>query len=160
MSSTSPLLLETGRSASKVSEEIDRVRCVLYHDERYLLAQHNSRRSANRDKWSLPGGRVRPSEQPQACLRRELVEELCFRVRYLVELGDWSYRDETHRVYGCEIGRPLQAFDSDELRAIGWFTYAEVRELAAAQQLRRGYELAAIKRFRRQHSADRLSAAR
>lgn len=160
MSSMSSLSLETGRSTGEVSDDIDRVRCVLYHEERYLLAQHHSRRAENRHKWTLPGGRLRPLEPPEACLRRELIEELRFRARDLIELGDWSYRDETHRVYGCAVGRLIQAFAIDELRAIGWFTYAEVRELAATEQLRRGYELAAIKRFRREHAAGAVSAAR
>ena len=87
------------------SSTVDRVRCVLMREQRYLLAQHNSRRRENRSRWGLAGGRVRDRENPQDCLRRELIEELGCRVPYLVELGDWQHRDETHRIFGCEIIR-------------------------------------------------------
>src|SRR5262245_54264680 len=111
---------------------VDRVRCVLLHEQRYLLARHNSRRRENRSRRGLPGGRLKDRENPQQCLRREIMEELGCRVPDAIELGDWQHRDETHRVYGCEIERSIEAFDTDELRAIAWFTYAEVVQLAAA----------------------------
>jgi len=106
------------------------------HDQRYLLAQHNSRRRQNRSRWGLVGGRVRDRENLQECLRRELMEELDCRVPYLIELGDWQHRDETHRIFGCEIARSIETFDADELCAIAWFTYAEVVQLASAGRLR------------------------
>jgi 8-oxo-dGTP pyrophosphatase MutT (NUDIX family) len=128
---------------------IARVRCVLLHADRYLLAQHNSRRRDTIGRWGLPGGRLKDDEKPKAALRRELVEELGCRVPRLVRLGDWLYRDEQQRVFGCEIEKPIDTFDSDELRAIGWFSYEEIVELARARKLRMGFELAAIIEFRR-----------
>src|ERR1043165_7864459 len=91
------------KPATRASKTVDRVRCVLARDERYLLARHNSRRRSNRSRWGLAGGRVRDRENPQECLRRELMEELGCRVPYLIALGDWEHRDEIHRVFGCEI---------------------------------------------------------
>ncbi len=132
---------------------VDRVRCVLMCEQRYLLAQHNSRRRENRSRWGLAGGRVRDRENPQECLRREIMEELGCRLPYLTELGDWQHRDETHRIFGCEIAHNIETFDVDELRAIAWFTYAEVVELAASGRLRTGFELAAIATFKRQHTS-------
>jgi 8-oxo-dGTP pyrophosphatase MutT (NUDIX family) len=134
---------------------IARVRCVLLHGDRYLLAQHNSRRRSSIGQWGLPGGRLKDDEKPKMALRRELHEELGCRVADLVRLGDWLYRDEQQRVFGCEIREPIDQFDADELRAIGWFSYQEVVELAAARKLRMGFELAAIVEFRRRHSTDR-----
>jgi 8-oxo-dGTP pyrophosphatase MutT (NUDIX family) len=128
---------------------IDRVRCVLVHDQRYLLAQHHTRRARNRSLWGLVGGRLHPAEKPKAGLKRELMEELGCRPSRLLELGDWLHRDETYRVYGGELRRTIETFDEDEIRAIDWFTYAEVAELAAAERLRIGFELAAITKFRR-----------
>jgi 8-oxo-dGTP pyrophosphatase MutT (NUDIX family) len=132
---------------------VDRVRCVLAHDDRYLLARHKTRRARNRLLWGLVGGRLRPAEKPKAALKRELHEELKCRVTGLVNLGDWLHNDETHRVYGCELRRTIESFDSDELLAIGWFTYTEVADLAAADRLRTGFELAAITRVRSQIAA-------
>ena len=117
-------------------------------------------RSTTRDgakcfgQWGLPGGRVKDAEKPKACLRRELIEELGCRVPYLVRLGDWLHNDEQQRVFGCEIEKPIDTFDAEELRAIGWFSYEEVVELAAARKLRMGFELAAVVEFRRWHAAN------
>src|SRR6187551_1677441 len=47
----------------------------------------------------------------------------------------------------------IEEFGADELLAIGWFTYEETAELAAAGKLRTGFELAAIAEFRRHHSS-------
>ena len=127
---------------------IARVRCVLMYADRYLLAQHNSRRE-NFGQWGLPGGRLKGAEKPKACLRRELIEELGCRVPRLVRLGDWLHRSEQQRVFGCEIEKTIDTFDAEELRAIGWFSYEEVAELAVARKLQMGFELAAISEFRR-----------
>jgi len=116
--------------------------------QRYLLAQHNSRRRENIGKWGLPGGRVKSREEPRAALRRELAEELGVRVRYLVEIGDWWHRGENHRIFGCDVSRMTQAFAPDEILAIDWFEYSHIAELESDGQLRTGFELDAITAFR------------
>ena len=107
------------KPAPQSSSPVDRVRCVLLRDQRYLLAQHNSRRRENRSRWGLAGGRVRDRENPQECLRRELMEELGCRVPYLIELGDWQHRDETHRIFGCEISQKIEKGEYEALIEIG-----------------------------------------
>jgi 8-oxo-dGTP pyrophosphatase MutT (NUDIX family) len=127
----------------------DRVRCVIMRKHRFLLAQHNSRRSDKAGKWGLPGGRLKHSEEPQAGLRRELLEELRLRAPFLIELGDCVYRGHTHRIFGCEIDSAIEWFDTRELLGIGWFSYAEVAGMAESDELRTGFELGAINSFRR-----------
>jgi 8-oxo-dGTP pyrophosphatase MutT (NUDIX family) len=130
------------------------------HEEQFLLAQHNSRRPENARKWGLPGGRLKQSEKPKSCLRRELIEELDCRVPYLIRLGDWRYGEEQQRVFGCEVEQRIVTFDQDELRAIRWFSYRDVVELAATGKLRMGFELAAIAEFRRWCSTEPRLPAR
>jgi hypothetical protein len=76
-------------------------------------------------------------------------------VPYLIELGDWQHRDETHRIFGCEISQKIETFDTDELSGIAWFTHTEVVQLASAGRLRTGFELAAITTFERQRASGR-----
>jgi 8-oxo-dGTP pyrophosphatase MutT (NUDIX family) len=116
---------------------------------RFLLAQHNTRRSDKVGKWGLLGGRLKDSEEPETGLRRELLEELRLSVPYLIELGDCVHRGHTHRVFGCEIDSAIEWFDTNEIVGISWFSYDEVAALAEADELHTGFELGAIKAFRR-----------
>ncbi len=132
---------------------VDRVRCVLAFEQRYLLAQHNTRRPRNRGKWGLLGGRLTSLEDPRVGVRREILEELRVRLPYLVELGDWPHRDEVHRVFGSKVGGAVDWFDPDEILAIEWFSYADVLGLAADGRLHTGFELAAITVFHHRASS-------
>jgi 8-oxo-dGTP pyrophosphatase MutT (NUDIX family) len=149
MASIVPILRGSPKPFVGDKAAIARVRCVLVHEDHYLLAQHNTRRREHHGKWGLPGGRLKATERPKACLRRELIEELDCRVPYLRKLGDWLHGDELYRVYGSEIREPIATFEPAELRAIGWFSYEVVAELAKTGKLRTGFELAAIVEFRR-----------
>jgi 8-oxo-dGTP pyrophosphatase MutT (NUDIX family) len=149
MASIIPILRGSPKQFVGKKTAIARVRCVLMHEDHYLLAQHNTRRREHAGKWGLPGGRLKATEKPKACLRRELIEELDCRAPYLMKLGDWMHADELYRVYGCELDEPIATFAPAELRAIGWFSYHDVAELAATGKLRTGFELAAIAEFRR-----------
>ncbi|MGD9641364.1 MAG: (deoxy)nucleoside triphosphate pyrophosphohydrolase [Elusimicrobiales bacterium] len=46
---------------------------VIERDGRVLLAQRKN--GALAGKWEFPGGKLEPGETPEACLRRELMEE-------------------------------------------------------------------------------------
>ena len=134
--------------AERLDAPVDRVRCVLRCGQRFLLAQHNSRRRENVGKWGLPGGRLKSREEPRAALRRELIEELGLRVQALVEIGDWWHRGENHRIFGCDVAQATESFAPDELLAIDWFEYTEVAELETDGRLKTGFELDAITAFR------------
>ncbi len=62
---------------------------VLTDGERVLICQ---RRAGSRFplKWEFPGGKVEDGESPEACLRRELLEELAVEA----EVGPEIYRTE------------------------------------------------------------------
>ncbi len=131
-----------------IAERISRVRCVLARNHRYLLVQHNNRLPENFGKWGLPGGGLDNGEEPTIGLRRDLVEEFQIRVGNVVLLGDWDYRYETHRVFGCEIESHIEFYDTNEILDIVWLTYDGVVGFAEAGQLHTGFELEAIRQFR------------
>lgn len=131
---------------------VDRVRCVIRRDQRYLLVQHCARRRKNIGSWSLPGGWLKSREAPEKGLRRELYEELGLRGMMPYLLGDWRDRHQINRVFGCRILEPIDWYNRDEIKSIGWFTLEEVMTLAQGSRLRRGFELAAIRRFERRFS--------
>jgi mutator protein MutT len=71
--------------------------------------------------WEFPGGRIEPGETPEACIVRELREELGVEVRVLGRMGtiDHAYPERQVRLHGfrCEIvsGEP-RPLASEELR--------------------------------------------
>ena len=48
---------------------------IIIEDQNVLITQRHSD-DAMGEKWEFPGGKIEPGETPQACLRRELYEEL------------------------------------------------------------------------------------
>ncbi|MCR9014008.1 (deoxy)nucleoside triphosphate pyrophosphohydrolase [Aquiflexum gelatinilyticum] len=57
-----------------------RVTCAIIHDKGKILV---AQRSENMDlplKWEFPGGKIEADESPEACLKREIKEELNLRI--------------------------------------------------------------------------------
>jgi 8-oxo-dGTP pyrophosphatase MutT (NUDIX family) len=145
--------------ADRIEARVDRVRCVLRCEDRYLLAQHQPRRRESVGKWGLAGGKLKAREKPRAALRRELEEELGLEPPKLVRIGDWWYRSKNHRVFGCDVPRPTRWFDGDEIVAIAWLDYGSIVNLSLTAQLRTGFELAAITEYRNRFPAVEPAAA-
>ena len=133
-----------------IGNEIKRVRCVLARNDHYLLVLHNNRLPENYGKWGLPGGVLDNGEEPTTGLRRELKEEFQIAIGDVVLLGDWEYRDEYHRVFGCYFEGRIEYHDSNEILEINWLTYDGVVHLTESGQLHTGFELDAITEFRNQ----------
>lgn len=64
---------------------------VIFRNGRVLIAK---RRKGDREggKWEFPGGKMRPGETPETCLRRELSEELGIEARIGSPVGTWDHR--------------------------------------------------------------------
>jgi len=112
---------------------IDKVAWVYTKDGRVL-----STRSRGKDAYYLPGGKREPGESDEACLRREIGEELAVWLKpgTLRSLG--TFEAQAHgKATGVTVCMTCYAADYDgELRASAeieeyvWLTYAD-RELCA-----------------------------
>lgn len=106
-----------------------------------LLAGRAALLMNERDEWELPGGRLEPGEDPESCVVREIAEELGLVARDPVLLDVWLYRirgkgDVLIVTYGVTVDA-APARISDEHRALGLFTAAEMAALPMPEGYRR-----------------------
>ena len=87
------------------------------HQNQYFLA----RRAAHKDHagfWEFPGGKLEPGETHQACLKRELMEELDMEVHIGELAGDTHHTFENFSIhliayYGDFVSATYQLSDHD-----------------------------------------------
>jgi 8-oxo-dGTP pyrophosphatase MutT (NUDIX family) len=120
------------------------VRCILRHEDRFLLVMHRHTHKGRRARWGLPGGHVEARERYEDTARRELREELGIALAELREVGDYRFRGALHRVFGAEHASPILRFRRAELLKIAWHSLNEVVALRDRGLLHAGYEAQAI----------------
>jgi 8-oxo-dGTP pyrophosphatase MutT (NUDIX family) len=121
-----------------MSRTIDKVAWVRIEDGRILMT-----RSHGKDAYYLPGGKREPGETDEACLRREVREELAVDLRpeTLRKLGAWEAQAHG-KPEGVMIVMPCYEADYDgELRASAeieefvWLTHADRERTGPVGQL-------------------------
>lgn len=112
------------------------VTCGLIERDGRLLVAQRPPGKALAGKWEFPGGKVEPGESPEACLARELFEELGVQVEVGVALAPAAHAYGTRVIrllpFICRIraGEPV----AHEHSALRWCTIDEIAalDLAAA----------------------------
>ena len=119
-------------------------RCLLYRNDRFLLAVHASFWGSQRRRWGIPGGQIERGEDPASAAAREIEEELSIYLPELMEVGPFSYKRTMHMVYAARVSEPVHEWDESELLEIGWFSIADIRDLKTRGRLHADYELEAV----------------
>ena len=117
------------------------VKGVVLHEGRVVLVDNP------RGEWELPGGKLEPGETLQACVAREIAEELGLEVTVGPVMDVWIYRigadlDVLVVTYGCEATAWPAALASPEGKRVRLAALDELESLP----LPSGYH-AAIRRW-------------
>lgn len=104
------------------------IKGVVIRDGKVLLLKNE------RDEWELPGGKLDLGETPEACVAREILEEVGWQVEPETILDAWLYhirqdRDVLIVTYGCRTGATHDAIVSHEHSAVGLFAEPDVARL-------------------------------
>jgi ADP-ribose pyrophosphatase YjhB (NUDIX family) len=98
------------------------VKCVVRCGDEVVLVRH----TYGRRHWELPGGFVRPWEEPVRAAHRELSEELGRRDLALTELGtielEIDYKRDTLFCYSVLVDDKFLEVDSPEIAEANWFS--------------------------------------
>jgi ADP-ribose pyrophosphatase YjhB (NUDIX family) len=98
------------------------VKAVVRRGDDVLLVRHSY---ARRDQWDIPGGFLRPGEDPRVALFRELEEELGIRPQEATLIAETPSRNdhkrEILRVFAVDVEDPTTRPSPAELAEVGWF---------------------------------------
>lgn len=103
---------------------------LIEENGRFLLGQRlDSGRFAN--LWEFPGGKVDPGETPEACVRREIMEELGIDVEAgpLVLTTTYDYGDFSVELYAFECRWIAGDLVPCAHQTLAWKTPREMRQL-------------------------------
>jgi 8-oxo-dGTP pyrophosphatase MutT (NUDIX family) len=97
------------------------VKCVLTDGERVLLVRHTYGPS----DWVMPGGAIKPREEPLLAAQREMHEELGVRIENWKALGvltgRMDYRRDTLHCWQAELGNRELTLERAEIDDARWF---------------------------------------
>ena len=109
------------------------VAAALIQDDagRYLITQRR-RGSHLAGLWEFPGGKQEAGESPQACLRRELVEELAgnFSVGEKFDTISWDYPDRTVILHFFRCRLESGTIEPRESQTMAWVAPERLGEFA------------------------------
>jgi 8-oxo-dGTP pyrophosphatase MutT (NUDIX family) len=99
-----------------------------------------------RAEWELPGGRLERGEEPEACLAREIAEELSLQVAVGPLLDCWRYpvlpgKEVLVVTYGCAPLADGAPRLSHEHNAVGLFEPKEIASLPMPEAYKRAIAL-------------------
>lgn len=120
---------------------------VSIRDRLVLQLRDFEKEIADPGEWGLFGGHLRPEEDPEEGLRRELIEELGWSPNRLWRLGSFC-APETHHmivIFGGELTMPLETLVLGEGQEIGAFLQAEIETgVAYSRRWSREFPVTAI----------------
>lgn len=112
------------------------VTCAIIENNGKILCAQRSEKMKLPLKWEFPGGKIEANESPEACLKREIREELGIEIDILEQLPSFKHR------YSVNLSVELFPFRCKTLRKeihltehkqIKWLSLEELKDLDWAE---------------------------
>jgi mutator protein MutT len=100
---------------------------VLIENGRVLIARRKSG-VPRAGMWEFPGGKIRPGETPEQCLKREIQEELGLQVAVGELFGEsvFAYEDQTIRLLAFRVRVEAGQMCPNDHAELAWVETAEL----------------------------------
>jgi len=107
------------------------VACAIIERDGRVLAAQRSRTMSMPLRWEFPGGKIDSGESPEACLKRELIEELGIEIAIGLALPPYTHRyaSVTVTLYPFVCTVASGDIELHEHRAIAWLEPKELPHL-------------------------------
>ncbi len=101
---------------------------VIRNDQGQILIDRRPAKDLMGGLWEFPGGKIEPNETAEACIKREILEELAIEVqvgKHLITINHaYTHFHVTLIVHHCRyLGGEPQPIECDEIR---WVTLKEI----------------------------------
>jgi len=108
-----------------------RVTAAIIEKDGCFLAALRPHGGENGNLFEFPGGKIKPGETPEACLKREIREELCIEIEVLEQVAAYVHEYATNTVellaYRAQwLSGDLRAMEHSALR---WIEPARFNEI-------------------------------
>jgi ADP-ribose pyrophosphatase len=146
--------LPDGRRVSVDAVRVPSGVCILpFLDDGRLVLLRQYRPIVGAELWEVPAGTIEAGESPEACARRELVEEAGYEAGRLEPLGevlaDAGFTDDRIFLFIARELRPVpRGLDADEHIEVVPTALTEAYRLADAGEILDAGTLVALYRFR------------
>ena len=114
-----------------MAQALIEVSCAVIKDEESVLATQRSELMPHPLKWEFPGGKLKTGETPEACIIREIWEELGVEISVIQLLPSvrHSYSDSTIKLIPFVCTIRTGGIDLREHRSYRWVHRSELDEI-------------------------------
>ena len=111
---------------------IEAIKCILINKDcgKLLLVKQNKDKD---DLWVCPGGKLEVGESVDACVRREMDEELNLSLNNLKNIGKlkthWENEIVLFHCFVCQVDNEYFTIDGRELKEARWYLLSELPTL-------------------------------
>lgn len=108
-----------------------RVTAAVIEKQGCYLAALRPQGEMNGGLWEFPGGKIKPGESPEQCLKREIEEELGIGIRVLELIGENQHEYETFHIELLAYGAVWISGELNprEHAALRWISPSEMDQI-------------------------------